>query len=138
MSILEVAAQAFMQKTAGGESLNSSSVVSELGSLLPSSGGDIDLASLVEKFGSSGLTSVVGSWLGDSDNDSIGASEIDSTLGAENISSFANNLGIDSGTASAGLADMLPDLINRNSSGGSILGSLSGLDGVADIAKKLF
>ena len=138
MSILEIAAQAFMQKTTGGGSLNSSSVVSALGSLLPSSGGDIDVAALVEKFGSSGLTAVVGSWLGDGDNESIGTSEIISALGAENISSFASNLGIDANTASSGLADMLPDLINSNSSGGSLLGSMGGLGDVADIAKKLF
>ena len=55
MSILEVAAQAFIQKTTGGENLDSSSVVSALGSLLPSSGGDIDIVALVENFGSSGL-----------------------------------------------------------------------------------
>jgi len=138
MSILEVAAQAFMQKTAGGQNLDSSTVVSALGNLLPASGGDIDIAALVEKFGSSGLTAIVGSWLGDGDNESVGSSEIASTLGAENISSFASNLGLDSETASAGLAGMLPDLVNRNSSGGSLLGSLGGLGDVADIAKKLF
>jgi len=138
MSILEMAAQVFMQKTTGGENLNSSSVASALGNLLPSSGSDVDIAALVEKFGASGLTSAVGSWLGGGDNTPIGASEITSALGAENISSFANNLGIDANTASTGLADMLPDLINNNSSGGSLLGSLNGIDGVMDIAKKLF
>ncbi len=138
MSILEVAAQAFMQKTADGQNLDSGSVVSALGNLLPASGGDIDLAALVEKFASSGLPAVVGSWLGDGDNESVAGSEITSVLGAENISSFANNLGIGSDTASAGLAGMLPDLINGNSSGGSLLGSLGGLGDVAKSGKKLF
>lgn len=138
MSLLQMAAQLFLEKSDGNTGLDVGAVASALKNLLPGDGNDLNIGALVSQFGSGDLASMVGSWLGDGDNDAISGSSIVDALGADKVASFASELGIDSGKASAGLAGMIPELINQNSSGGSLLDSLGGAEGMAGFAKKLF
>ena len=138
MSMLQMAAQLFLKNMGGGSQLDAGSVSSALQGLLPTNGGDIDLGQLVSMLGSGDMMSMVGSWLGDGDNDAMSGSSILGLLGEDKISSFASQLGIDSNQASDGLAGMIPELIDGNSNGGSLLDAAGGLGGMADIAKKLF
>lgn len=95
---------------------------------------DIDLGSIVGKLsGGGGVAGALQSWLGDGDNDDVSESDITNALGADKVSAFAQQLGLDEGSAASGLKDLLPQLIDKNSSGGNLLsGALSGL------AKNLF
>jgi uncharacterized protein YidB (DUF937 family) len=136
--MLEMAAQLFLDKSGGNTGLDVGSVANALKKLLPGDGNDLNIGALVSQFGSGDLASMVGSWLGDGANDSIGGANIADVLGSDKVASFASELGIDSDKASSGLAGMIPELINKNSSGGSILDSLGGAEGMASFAKKLF
>ena len=102
-------------------------------------GGNFDVAALVEKFSSGGgLASQVQSWLGDGENAPISASNIMDMFGSDSVSKFAGDLGIDQQTAANGLSDVIPQLIDKCSSGGSLLESVGGLGGALDMAKGLF
>ena len=136
--MLQMAAQLFLDKSGGNTGLDVGSVASALKKLLPSDGNDLNIGALVSQFGSGNLSSMVGSWLGDGANNSISGANIADVLGSDKVASFASELGIDSDQASSGLAGMIPELINQGSSGGSLLGSLGGAEGIASFAKKLF
>ncbi len=138
MNLLQMAAQLFLDKSGGNTGLDAGSVANALKNLLPGDGNDLNIGALISQFSSGDLTSMVGSWLGDGANDEIGGANITDVLGADKVSSFASELGIGSDEAASGLAGMIPELINKNSSGGSLLDSLGGAEGIAGFAKKLF
>ena len=48
---------------------------------------------------------------------------------------FAASLGTDTGTAASGLADVLPQLMDKASSGGSLLDAAGGVGGLMGAAK---
>ncbi len=133
--ILAIGAQAFMQKS--GNSMEQDTLVSALGALLGGSDG-LDLGDLISKFQNGGLADVVSSWLGDGSNEAISGNQIADMLGGDSISAFASQLGISEGDAIEGLSDAIPQMIDKASSGGALLDSIGGLDGVMDMAGKLF
>ena len=119
-----------------GDSADSAQLSDALSGLLGSGDGGIDLGALATKMASSGeLSSALSSWLGDGANTGISADSINSLLGDTDIASFANKLGIDPSTAASSLAEMLPQLMDKSSSGGSLLESLGGADGLLSAAK---
>lgn len=138
MKLLQIAAQLFLDKSGGASGLDVGAVAGALKNLLPGDGNDLNIGALVSQFGSGDLSSMVGSWLGDGDNDEIGGAGIADVLGSDKVASFASELGMSPDKASQGLAGMIPELINKSSSGGSLLDSVGGAAGVADFAKKLF
>ena len=138
MSMLQMAAQLFLDKSGGNTGLDIGSVANALTKLLPSDGSELNISALVSQLGSGDLASMVGSWLGDGANDAIGGANITDALGSDKVASFASELGIDADKATEGLAGMIPELVNQNSSGGSLLDSVGGAEGLADFAKKLF
>jgi uncharacterized protein YidB (DUF937 family) len=108
-----------------------------MGSLLGESGqGNLDLAGLATKMASSGeLGNIVSSWLGDGANAAISPDSIQNLLGEDQIADFASKLGTDTGGAAAGLAEILPQIMDKSSSGGSLLESAGGLGGLMGAAK---
>lgn len=137
MDLKSLATQLIMKKIGGAN--DASAAESAVGDLL--GGNDtFDLAALVEKFTGAGgnVAGKAKSWLGDGANDSISADELQETLGADKIDAFAAKLGVDRETASGGLADMLPQLIDKGSRGGSLLDSVGGIGGLAKLASKFF
>ncbi len=56
----------------------------------------------------------------------------------EQVSNFADRLNIDQDEATNLLAEVVPDIIDNISSGGSILDSIGGLGGAFNLAKKFF
>lgn len=121
-----------------GLSVDKATIKEALGSLMDDGQGGIDLQGLVTKLSSSGdLGSMVSSWLGDGGNLPISADDVSSLFGQEKINEFAGKIGSDAGTAAGGLADMLPQLIDQFSSGGDLLKSAGGIDGLMGAAKSL-
>lgn len=139
MDLMQIGAQLLQSKL--GSNVQTGDIVPALSGLL---GGDnIDIGSLVSKMqGNGGLASMVTSWLGDGDNTAMSGSQVMDIFGKDKVSEFASKLNIDEGTASNGLADILPQLIDKASSGGSMIesamGSMGGAGGLMGMAGKLF
>lgn len=85
-----------------------------------------------------GLENAVQSWLGDGNNDTISSNQLEQALGSDQLSNFASQLGIDQQTASQGLAEALPQMIDKSSRGGNLLDNVDGIGGALHIAKQLF
>jgi len=100
-------------------------------------GGDkADIGGMVEGLKAKGLGGVADSWLGDGENEEISADQLKDALGEEQVAEAAAKLGTDEGSLLDGLKDTLPQLVDKASSGGSLLGGLGGLGNVAGMAKK--
>jgi len=139
MDLLKIGAQLFMSKL-GSQSggLDANTVVSALGSLLPTSdNGDLDLGGLLGKMSGGGLAGLAASFLGDGKNDSMSSDNILGMLGDSNVSNFASQLGLQKEDAAQGLSNMIPDLIDQNSKGGSLM-SGAGASLLGGLASKLF
>ena len=139
MDIMQIGAQLLQSKL--GSNVQTGDIASALSGLL---GGDnFDIGSLISKIqGNGGLASMASSWLGDGANSAMSGSQVMDIFGKDKVSEFASKLNIDEGTASNGLADMLPQLIDKASSGGSLLesamGSMGGAGDLMGMAGKLF
>jgi uncharacterized protein YidB (DUF937 family) len=142
-NLLTIAAKAFMNSNASGSAgsgLDLQKLVPALTALLAdnNSGSGIDLGGLVAKLGAGGLSGIVSSWLGDGANQGISAAQITSILGQDKVSAFASQLGLSHDEAAGGLADALPQIVDKASSGGSLFDSVGGVSGALDMAGKLF
>ena len=101
-------------------------------------GDKMDVASLVGNLKEKGLGDVADSWLGDGANQEISTDQLKEALGGEQIAQAAAELGTDEGSLLGGLQAALPQLVDKASSGGSLLDSIGGIGGLAGMAKKLF
>lgn len=134
MDLIQLGAQLLSQKL--GLKVDADTIASALSGLLGDGQGNIDLAGLAGKMAASGeLGSIVSSWLGDGANDAISADSILGLLGEKKVSDFAAKVGTDAPSAAGGLADVLPQLMDKASSGGSLLESAGGLGGLVGAAK---
>ena len=128
MDIMNLAKGMLANKLGG----NSDAIGQAMDGLL--GGGDkVDLGSLVSGLQSKGLGDVASSWLGDGENADISIDQLKDVLGGEKVTEAAAKLGTDEGSLLGGLKDALPQIIDKSSNGGSLIGSLGGL---GDIAKK--
>lgn len=136
MDIMQIGASLLKDKLGGGGNMDS--ITSALGGLLSDNDGNLNLGNIVSGLQEKGLGSVVASWLGDGDNEAISADQVKELFGSEKISQVASQLGTDEGAVLNGLSEALPQVVDKSSSGGNLLDSLGGIDGIADMAKKLF
>lgn len=100
--------------------------------------GALDLGELAGKLQAGGLGDKLQSWLGDGDNADVSADELTSALGADKMAEMASGMGVDAGTAADKLKDLLPGLMDKASSGGSLLDQFGGASNALDMAKSLF
>jgi len=138
--LLKVGASMFSKSNLSGDAgsnLDLSSLTSAL-SGLSGDGEGFDLGSLMTNLNAGGLGEMAKSWLGDGANTGISPEQISSALGSEKIAEFASKLGISTDEAAGGLSEALPQMVDNASSGGSILDSLGGVEGVLGLAGKLF
>ncbi|WP_293265612.1 YidB family protein [Neptunomonas sp.] len=139
MDLLKIAADLFLNKLGtSAEGVDSNQLTSALGSLLGGADGQIDLSDLISKVSSGGLASLAQSWLGDGANDGFSVDQVMSVLGQSQVNEFSSSLGLDEGTASNALSDMIPELIDQNSSAGGLLEAVGGVSGLAGMASKFF
>lgn len=114
---------------------NSDAVGGVLDSLL-GQGDKMDIGSLVSGFKEKGIGDVAESWLGDGENAPVSADQLKDVLGGEQVAEAAVKLGTDEGSLLSGLQDALPQLVDKASSGGSLLDSLDGVGALGGMAKK--
>lgn len=143
VNLLKMGAQMFINSEQSGDAgsgLDIGSVASAMSGLLSAgrSNPAFDFGPLLSKMDSEGLDAVAQSWLGDGSNESISSKEVTNTLGADLISEFASKLGVSTEEAAGGLSEAFPQIVDKASSGGSLLDSIGGVSGAIGLAGKLF
>jgi len=131
MDVMNLAKGLLAQKLGG----NSDAIGGVMNSLL-GSGDKMDIGSLVSSLQDKGLGDVAESWLGDGENAEISADQLKDVLGGDKISAAAAKLGTDEGSLLDSLKDAIPQMVDKSSSGGSLLDKVGGLGAVAGMAKK--
>ena len=83
-------------------------------------GGGNGLGGLMDAFQNAGLGDQLKSWIGTGQNMPISADQLSEALGSDKIRDIAGQLGMSQGEVSGGLADMLPQLIDRITPNGQL------------------
>ena len=97
---------------------------------LSSSGGSGGgLGEIVGALQSGGLADAVSSWLGGGDNLAVAPGDLKSAPGADRIAEFAKQAGVSGSEASAVLAGILPQIVDKLSPDGK-LPDAGGVDGM--------
>ena len=146
--IVKMGTEMFQSKLGDqAEGMEESSITDALSGLLSNEEGSFDLGSLVANaMSGDGIGAIMSSWLGDGENEAIDAGGLTSLFGEDKISEFAEKLGVDTDTALSGLSDVIPNMIDKSSEGGNIMGSLldnvmessGGAGGIMGMIGKLF
>ncbi len=140
--LLQMGAKIFIESNRSGDAgsgLDLQNLVSAFTGLTQGGGSNgIDFGELMSAMNSGGLGDIVSSWLGDGDNAPVSPSQVTNSLGADTISQFASKLGLSNDEAAGGLSDALPAMMDKASSGGSLLDSIGGVSGALNLASKLF
>ena len=137
MDILKLGSE-LLARHLGGQ-IDTSTAQNALAGLLGGADGQLDIAGLVSQFAGSGsIGDIMGSWLGDGGNQAINPAQLLEMFGDNKLADFAGKLGVDQAAATDGLASVLPEMIDKGSSGGNLLDSVGGLGGALGMAKKLF
>jgi len=131
MDLMNLAKGMLAQKLGG----DNAAIGGVLNSLI-GGGESADIGGLVNGLKEKGLGDVAESWLGDGENKDVSADQLKEVLGAEEISAAAAELGTDEGSLLEGLKDALPQMVDKASSGGSLLDKVGGIGGLAGMAKK--
>ena len=136
MDIMKLGTQLLMSKLGSGANADSGAVQNALGSLL-GNGETPDIGSLLSGLQSGGLGDIAKSWLGDGDNAPISSDQVRNVVDGNKLSKLASALGTDEGSVLSGLQEAMPQMVDKASSGGSLLDSIGGISGVANFAKGL-
>nr|WP_179404678.1 YidB family protein [Burkholderia guangdongensis] len=99
------------------------------------------LNGLIQKFQQGGAGDIIGSWVGNGENQPISGDALQNVLGSDAVGALASKIGIDPSQASGLLAQVLPHVVNHATPDGqvpaggqvdtsSVLGSLSQLAGL--------
>ncbi len=122
--------------------LDSGTLATALGSLFAGKEGKPDFSGLLDKMKESNLDDIAASWLGNGENMAIPAELVNNILGSDTVANFASQLGLSESSAKQALADALPKMVDKGSSGGSLLQNIfdnaGGLDGLIGMARKFF
>jgi uncharacterized protein YidB (DUF937 family) len=116
----------------GGQNLQGMLMQMVLGMIQNQPGG---LGGLLGKFQQAGLTEQAASWVSTGQNLPISGNQLEAALGADEIGSIAQQLGVSSGEASGALANLLPGLVDRLTPQGQVTEGNALNDGIAALAK---
>lgn len=103
--------------TLGGGMAGQSPLVAAALQLIQQQGG---LPGIISKFEHGGMAEQAGSWVGTGANLPIGGGQLQEILGTGAIGQIAQQLGLSHSDTSAGLAQMLPQLIDHLTPNGQI------------------
>lgn len=78
------------------------------------------LNGLIEKFKAGGAGDVIGSWVGNGENQPISPDTLQNVLGSDVVGSLASKVGIDPSQASSILAQVLPHVVNGATPNGEV------------------
>jgi len=95
---------------AGGNGSGNNAMLDAVMQLLSNQGG---LAGLVQAFQDKGLGDLIASWIGSGRNLPISPEQLKSVLGGSQLGQIAGQLGMNESQAAGGLADLLPQVIDK-------------------------
>lgn len=101
----------------GGATQAQSPLVQAALQLIQQNGG---LPGIISKLQQGGLASQVGSWVGTGANMPINGSQLQEVIGTGTIGQIAQQLGLSHGDASSGLAQVLPQIIDKMTPTGQV------------------
>jgi len=96
---------------------NAEKVVQKVGPLLEQVGG---IDGLVKKFESAGLGNVAKSWVSTGSNQSVSPEQVKAALGPQQVEQVANEAGVSTDEAAAGLSKVLPDAVDNVTPSGQV------------------
>ncbi len=117
---------------------NAGGMMEAISGLVGGSEGGLDLGALMEKVQGAGMGDQLNSWLGDGENAPVSGEQMKSLFGEEQVAGIASKLGVDTDSAAESLSQAVPNLLDKASSGGSLLDQFGGVEGALDMAKGLF
>lgn len=106
-----------LASVSGGSAPGQSSLALVAMQLIEQHGG---LPGIINKFEQGGMAAQAGSWVGTGANVPITGNQLQEVLGTGSIGQIAQQLGQSHGEASAGLAQLLPQLINQLTPSGQV------------------
>jgi len=138
MDLKALGKQLLGDKLGGGGGSGIGGVMEGLSKLTGGGEGQLDLGEMIGKLKQGGLGEQVDSWLGDGDNAEVSGEQLQSALGEDKVAEVASSMGVDSATAADKIKDVLPTLLDKSSSGGSLTDKFGGASSAVDMAKSLF
>jgi uncharacterized protein YidB (DUF937 family) len=93
---------------------------------------------LLNTFKEKGLGEVMSSWIGTGENIPISSEQIQQVLGSDQVQQIAEKLGVSPDDASSGLAEMLPQIVDKLTPDGTLPTQDLLHQGLGMIADKLF
>ncbi len=98
---------------AGGNGGGNNAMLDVVMQMLSSKGGNGGLAGLVQAFQKNGLGEQMSSWISTGQNLPISPDQIKAALGSGQLGQIAGQLGMNESQAAGGLADLLPQVIDK-------------------------
>jgi uncharacterized protein YidB (DUF937 family) len=118
MGLLDGLLGGLMPASLGGGSQQTQSPLVQMAlQIIQQNGG---LPGIISKFQNGGMGAQVGSWVGTGANTPITGSQLQEILGTGSIGEIAQQLGLSHGDASSGLAQVLPQIIDKLTPTGQI------------------
>ena len=96
---------------------NAEKVVQNVGPLLERVGG---VDGLQQKFEQAGLGDVADSWIGTGSNKSVSPDQVKDALGQQQVEQIANDAGVSTDDAAAGLSRVLPEAVDNVTPSGHV------------------
>ena len=123
--------------------LNVDDIAKALDGLVGDGQGGVNLLPFVSGLGENGLDTIVGSWLGNGENTSISMEQITELLGSEKVSEFASSLGLSNESAQSTLAEVIPQVVDKATSGeggimDEMLAQVGGPNAAMEMLGKMF
>ena len=105
---------------AGGNGSGNNAMLDAVMQLLSNQGGNGGRAALVKTFQEQGLGEHIASWIGTGQNLPVSAEQIRAALGNGQLGQIASQLGMNESQAAGGLADLLPQVIDKLTPNGQL------------------
>lgn len=101
----------------GGGAGGNTAAIGAVMALVQGQGG---LAGILEKFKTAGLSDIVASWVGKGPNLPVSPAQVQKVFGDAAIGDVAKKMGVAAPAASASIATMLPELVNKLTPKGAV------------------
>ena len=105
---------------AGGNGSGNNAMLDVVMQMLSNKGGNGGLAGLIQAFQQNGLGEQMNSWISTGQNLPISPDQIKAALGSGQLGEIASQLGMNESQAAGGLADMLPQMIDKLTPNGQL------------------
>lgn len=122
----------------GGSAGNQGNMMNVVLQMLSNSGQQGGLAGIAKMFQDKGMGDQIASWIGTGQNQSISADQIRNVFGGGQLGQIASQLGLNEQQAAGGLAELLPQVVDKLTPNGEMPQGDLMEQGLALLKGKLF